>query len=85
MQRVPRQDRAFDARRQIAHAREYRQPPEVMLLARHIERAGCHVAKFMDQGFSLAARLAMTVVVIIDADALQIAHDSPVKAMASTR
>ena len=57
MQRMPRQNRAFDARRQIAHAGKHREPAE-MMMAIKIELAGRHVAKFLDQCFGVRARLA---------------------------
>src|SRR6185503_321147 len=57
VQRVPRQNRAFHAGRQIAYAREHRQAPELVRL-RGVELASRHVAEFPDQLLGVAAGLA---------------------------
>jgi len=58
MQRMPRQDRALHPRRQVAHAREHRQSPE-MVRGRHVKLAGRHVPEFLDHLLSVAPALAL--------------------------
>jgi hypothetical protein len=55
-----------------------------MVRPRWIELPRRHVAEFTDQFFRVRPGLALTAAVIIEADALQIAHDSPWKLMAFT-
>ena len=77
VQRVPRQDRAFDARRQVAHAGEHREPAEMV---RGPSGPSLPVAMSRNSRISVSASarvLPLTPTVIIDADALQIAQDSP--------
>src|SRR5687768_17513760 len=49
VQRVPRQNRALDAGRQVFHAGENGQPPEVMRLRGGVELARRHVAELADE------------------------------------
>src|SRR5512144_373018 len=55
---MPRQNRALDARRQVAHASEYGEASD-MMGAGEVELSGRHVAKFLDECLRVGTRLTL--------------------------